>query len=169
MIVRPATPRDATGISAVLNPVIRDTTVSFKPTELSLDEVAKLIENAPGIFVAEDDGVILGYASYDQFRRGLGYARTMEHSIVLAPEARGRGTGRALMQRVEDHARAAGIGSLWAGVSGENPGGVAFHARIGFETVVVLPKVGFKFGRWLDLTMMQKWLQPMGDDADSSA
>jgi len=169
MIVRAAEPRDAAGIAGVLNPIIRETTISFKPIELGLDEVLNLIETVPGIFVAEDSGSILGYASYDQFRRGLGYGRTMEHSIILAPEARGRGVGRALMEMVEDHARAAGVGSLWAGVSGENPRGITFHTHLGFETVAVLPKVGFKFGRWIDLTLMRKWLHPKGDGADGSA
>jgi phosphinothricin acetyltransferase len=168
MIVRPAEMGDADAIAAALNPVIRNTTISFKPYELSLDEVRELIATAPGIFVAEVDGKVVGYASYDQFRRGAGYARSMEHSIILAPEARGHGIGRTLMAVVEDHARAAGVGSLWAGVSGENPGGVAFHDRLGFETVAVLPKVGFKFNRWLDLTLMRKWLQPAGDETSGS-
>lgn len=168
MIVRPAELRDAQGIAGALNPIIRDTTISFKPNELSLDEIGDLIRKAPGIFVAEENGKVTGYASYDQFRRGTGYARSMEHSIILTPEARGKGVGRALMEAVEDHARAAGVGSLWAGVSGENPDGVTFHKRLGFETIAVLPKVGFKFGRWLDLTLMRKWLHPMGDDAPGS-
>lgn len=168
MNVRTAELSDASGIAAALNPIIRETTVSFKPKELSLDEVRELIATAPGIFVAEEHGQIIGYASYDQFRRGLGYARSMEHSIILTPDARGKGVGRALMEAVEDHARRAGVGSLWAGVSGENPGGVAFHARLGFETIAVLPKVGFKFDRWLDLTLMRKWIQPVGDDDPGS-
>ncbi len=168
MIVRKAEPRDAAGIAAVLNPIIRETTISFKPKELSLKDVGDLIAASPGVFVAEDAGTVIGYASYGQFRNGLGYARTMEHSINLEPIARGKGVGRALMAAVENHARSGGVGSLWAGISGENPGGVAFHARLGFETVTVLPKVGFKFGRWLDLTLMRKWLQPVGDGADGS-
>lgn len=168
MIIRLAEPRDAAGIAAVLNPVIRETTISFKPKELTLDEICALIATAPGVFVAEEAGGIIGYASYGQFRNGLGYARTMEHSVVLGPDARGKGVGRALMAAVEDHARSAGVGSLWAGVSGENPDGVAFHARLGFETVAVLPKVGFKFNRWIDLTLMRKWIQPVGDDSAGS-
>jgi phosphinothricin acetyltransferase len=83
----------------------------------------------------------------------------MEHTIVLGEDARDRGVGRALMTALEEHARAAGVGSLWAGVSAENPKGVAFHERIGFEVVARLPKVGYKFGRWIDLVLMRKWLR----------
>jgi phosphinothricin acetyltransferase len=82
----------------------------------------------------------------------------MEHTIQLAPEASGRGHGRALMTAVEDHARAGGAHSMFAGVSGENPEGRAFHARLGYVETAILPQVGWKFGRWMDLVLMQKIL-----------
>ena len=160
MIVRPADAADAAGIAAILNHYIRETTITFKPFEYTLAETEALIANAHGIFVAETEGKIVGYASYGQFRNGPGYARTMEHSILMTPETSGQGGGRALMAAIESHARANGVGSLWAGVSGENPNGVAFHRALGFETVGVLPKVGFKFDRWIDLTLLRKWLDP---------
>ena len=168
MNIRPAASSDAAAVAEILNPVIRDTTISFKPNELSVEEVGDMIESARAYFVAEKDGNVLGFASYNQFRNGGGYARAMEHTIVIAPDARGQGVGEALMARLENHARAAGVGSLWAGVSGDNPGGRAFHARVGFEEVAVLPKVGFKFGQWRDLTLMRKWLDPDGDVPEQS-
>lgn len=168
MIVRKATAQDAEAVAGIMNPVIRDTTISFKPHELPVEDVAASIDAAPAYLVAEDAGEVIGFASYDQFRKGPGYARSMENTIVLAPSARGKGAGRALMVALEEVARAQGIGSLWAGVSGENPAGVAFHAACGFEEVCVLPKVGYKFGRWLDLTLMRKWLDPEGDDRRGS-
>ena len=163
MIVRAPVEADAEDVRAIVNDVIENTTISFKPNSYSRDDVLKLFAEARCIRVAESDGRIVGYAAYNQFRNGLGYARCMEHSIALSKAARGRGVGRALMQEIENHARDAGIGSMWAGVSGENPAGVAFHARLGYETVAVLPKVGFKFNRWLDLTLMRKWLLEPGD------
>lgn len=160
MIVRRATATDAEAIARVLNPVIRDTAITFNSQERSSSEIAQAIETLPCYMIAEDDSGLLGFASYDQFRKGIGYARAMEHSIVLSEDARGKGAGRVLMAALTDHARANGVGSLWAGVSGENPDGVAFHTAIGFETVATLPKVGFKFGRWLDLVLMRQWLDP---------
>lgn len=163
MIIRAPRPDDAEAVRAIINDVIENTTISFKPNSYSRDDVLTLFRQAPCIRVAEVDGHVAGYASYDQFRKGLGYARTMEHSIAIDRAFRGHGAGRALMTAIEDHARAAGVGSMWAGVSGENPAGVTFHAALGYETVATLPRVGFKFDRWLDLVLMRKWLLGEGD------
>ncbi|MBT8417994.1 MAG: GNAT family N-acetyltransferase [Silicimonas sp.] len=159
MIVRPATAADASAIADIQNPIIRDTAITFNSRERSPAEVAEAIQNQPCFLVAEEAGDVIGFAHYFQFRGGLGYARTMEHTIVLSPHARGLGVGRALMNGIETDARTSGVGSLWAGVSGENPDGVTFHKRVGFEEVARLPKVGFKFGRWMDLILLRKWLQ----------
>ncbi len=158
MIVRAARAGDAAAIAAIQNPVIRDTAITFNSVEKTPEMVAEAIRDLPCFLVAEDGERLLGFVSYTQFRRGIGYARAMEHTIVLAPETRGQGVGRALMAAAEDHARRAGVGSMWAGVSGENSEGVSFHARLGYEEIARLPKVGFKFGRWMDLILMRKWL-----------
>lgn len=164
-MIRLARPDDAARIADIQNPVIRDTSITFNSQEKTAAEIAESIRDLPCFMVAEEDAVVIGFASYTPFRRGIGYAQTMEHSIVLAPEARGKRAGGALLAALEDHARAAGIGSMWAGVSGENPEAVAFHARLGYEEIATLPRVGFKFGRWMDLVLMRKWL---GDATDTS-
>lgn len=164
-MIRPATPADCAAIAAIWNPVIRDTAVTFTTAEKTVEGLAAtLAEKAAaghGFLVAEEAaGGIAGFATYGQFRAGPGYARTMEHSVILAPGSRGRGIGRALMTAVEAHAAAGGAHSIFAGVSGANPEGRAFHAAMGYREVAVLPEVGFKFGRWLDLVLMQKILAP---------
>lgn len=157
-MIRPALPEDAEAIAALWNPYIRDSAVTFNSIEKTPEDVAALIAARPGFLVAEAEGALAGFASYDRFRGGIGYARTMEHTILLAPDRAGQGIGRALMAALEDHARAGQVHTLWAGVSAENPSGVAFHARIGFERVAVLAEVGWKFGRWMDLVLMRKGL-----------
>lgn len=161
-MIRNATPEDAPGIAAIWNPVIRDTAITFNAAEKTNAEIARLIADRQqaghAFLVADDEGGIAGFATYAQFRGGVGYARTMEHTILLAPTAHGMGLGRALMSAIETHARNAGALSLIAGVSAENPAGRAFHARLGFAEVAILQRVGFKFGRTMDLVLMQKFL-----------
>ncbi len=162
MIIRPATAQDADRIATVWNPQIRDTAVTFNAVEKTAADIRAMIkarhEADRAFLVAEEAGSITGFATYDQFRGGIGYARTMEHTVILAPDAKGRGIGRALLAAIEDHARRRGVHSLFAGVSGENQAGVGFHLALGYVTVAVLPQVGFKFGRWMDLHLMQKLL-----------
>ena len=162
MTVRDAGPADAAAIEAIWTPVIRNSAATFNSVPRSEAEIAAMIaaRQADGhaFLVAELDGMVRGFASYGQFRAGIGYARTMEHTVILAPDAGGNGLGRALVTAIEDHARAGGAHSIFAGVSGENEAGRAFHAALGYQTVAILPQVGFKFGRRMDLHLMQKLL-----------
>jgi len=159
MIVRAARETDAHAICEVWNPLIQDTATTFTDDLKTADEIRVLIRARNGaFFVAEEAAQIVGFASYFPFRGGPGYRFTREHSINLSPQARGKGAGRALMQSLETHARAQDVHSLWAGISSENPAGVAFHERVGFSHIARLPEVGFKFGRWMDLILMQKIL-----------
>jgi L-amino acid N-acyltransferase YncA len=168
MKIRSARIDDAAAVADIMNQVIRDTTFSFKSQEFSPSDLQSQIATAPAFFVAVDSAAVIGFVTYDQFRKGPGYARTMEHTIMLSPDAKGRGAGRALMRVVENHAEDAGVGSLWAGISSENSEGISFHRAIGFEEVALLPKVGFKFDRWLDLVLMRKWIHQGRDGAECS-
>lgn len=162
MKIRPATNRDLAGIQAIWNPVIRDTTIIFASDLRDLDRIAAIIADrrAAGreFLVADDGGVVLGFCTYDQFRAGNGYAHAMEHTVMVSPAARGTGVGRALMSEIESHARERGAHCMIAGVSAENEAGIAFHEHLGYAHVARIPQVGCKFGRWLDLILMQKFL-----------
>lgn len=158
LTIRRAKGEDAIAIAGIANPIIRDTTITFTTAEKEPERVAALIAEGQRHWVAELDGQIIGYATYFPFRSGLGYARTKEHTVGLAPEARGKGGGRGLMEALLEHATAAGVGSMWAGISGENEDGMAFHAALGFQRVALLPRVGWKFDRWHDLVLMVKRL-----------
>nr|WP_325249188.1 GNAT family N-acetyltransferase [Amylibacter sp.] len=162
MKIRPATPADAAHICAIWNPIIRDTLITFTTDEKTPDMIVQMLknhsENRWPFLVADLDQTILGFACYGPFRAGPGYAQTMEHSINLAPQARGHGTGTALMQALEAHARTAQIHALIAGVSAANPAAIAFHIQRGFTRIATLPQVGRKFDQWLDLVLLQKLL-----------
>ena len=162
-MIRPARPEDAAQLAALLNHWIETTVITFNPvpkTEADIREmIAAKAAAGHGFFVAADDaGAVIGQASYGQFRGGVGYKTSMEHSISLAPGVKGNGIGRALMAAIEDHARAAGAHQMIAGVSGENPEGRAFHERLGYRVIATVPEAGFKFGRFIDLVLMQKFL-----------
>ena len=160
--IRRAKSSDAPAIVALWNPIIDKTAFTFTSELKTAIGIKQQIETCHregrAYFVAVDRHEMLGFCTYFQFRNGPGYARTMEHTIILGDRARGQGVGRQLMQSLFKYAHATGVHSLWAGVSAENPVGIAFHEAIGFSKVAVLPKVGWKFNRWMDLVLLQKFL-----------
>jgi len=169
MILRQARQGDAPDICAIINAVIRDTNFTFTTKERSeADMAADIALSWSGFQVAEQDGRVVGFANYAPFRSGPGYAHTKEVTIHLAPQARRQGTGRALMQKLEDVAVSQGVHVLVSGTSSANPDGIAFHAACGFEEVGRMPQVGFKSGQWLDLVLMQKILPAAIVAADST-
>lgn len=161
-MIRDARPEDAPALARLWNPWITETAITFNPTARTGEDIAALIAARQGaghpFLVAEQDGQPEGFASYSQFRSGIGYARSMEHTVILAPQARGRGTGRALMLAIEDHARRTGVRLMIGAVSAENPEGRAFHEAIGYRLHGTIPEAGFKFGRHIDLWLLGKLL-----------
>ena len=157
-MIRPARPEDAPAIAAIWNAVIRDTLATFTTVEKDPDALAAQIAAGTPWWVVCINNTVQGHATYGQFRGGPGYAHSMEHSIHLSNSASGQGLGRALMARLEDHARSAGVHVMVAGVSSENPGGLAFHHRLGYRECGRVMQAGRKWDRWLDLVLMQKIL-----------
>lgn len=162
MMIRPARPGDIPSLLSFWNPQIRETAITFTMVEkteaLLRDELSDCAAQGRAFLVCEDGGAVIGLATWFAFRKGPGYAHSAEHTVVLAPEAQGKGAGRLLMAALEDHARMAGIHVMVAGVTGENPRGLGFHRRLGYVEVGHLPEVGRKFGRWMDLVLLQKRL-----------
>jgi len=157
MILRRATVADIPAILAIWNPLIRDTAVTFTTEERTHEGVAAhMAARGDAFIVAEEAGRVLGFATFGPFRPGPGYRHTAEHTVILAGAARGHGTGRALMARLEEVARARGIRTLIGAVSSENTDAIAFHTATGFSRAGVLPAVGHKFGRWMDLVLFHK-------------
>jgi phosphinothricin acetyltransferase len=156
--IRPALARDAAGVAEIYNQIIRDTTITFASVEKSNPELVAAFEEADAYLVAEKGGRIVGFASFAAFRKGPGYAGVKEHSICLHTSMRGTGLGTILLHTLENAARAQGVIHMVAGVSGENDAGLRFHAAQGYKNVGHLPDIGQKFGRSIDLVLMQKKL-----------
>ena len=157
--IRQARPDDAAPIADIWNAIIRESARTFTTKEKTACGIAvEIRDRGEAFIVAEIEGEIVGYATYFPFRGGPGYAYTKEHSVNVDHRAWGRGVGRALMDQLEAVAKREDVHSLIAGVSGENPDGVAFHKAIGFEVVARVPAVGRKFDRWMDLILLQKFL-----------
>lgn len=157
-MIRPARPEDAPAIAAIWNEVIRDTLATFTTTEKDPTALAAQIAAGAPWWVAEVNNTVQGHATYGQFRNGPGYMHSMEHSVHMYNSAKGQGLGRALMAALEDHAKAQGVHVMIAGVSSENPDGLRFHAALGYVECGRVSQAGRKWGRWLDLILMQKIL-----------
>ncbi len=117
------------------------------------------------VLVAEDETGIAGFSTFGDFRSWPGYRFTIEHSVHVRVDARGKGLGERLVRALFPRAAALGKHVMVAGVDAANTGSIRFHERLGFEQVGRLREVGWKFDRWLDLVFLQKTLDRKMDPA----
>jgi L-amino acid N-acyltransferase YncA len=113
------------------------------------------IEGGFPIFIAEDEGRIVGFSSYGPFRPWPAYKYTMENSVYVAEGQRGKGIGRALMEPLIRAAREQDVHALIAVIDASNEVSKQLHRSFGFEEVGHFREVGYKFGQWLDLSFME--------------
>lgn len=160
--VRDAVDEDIGAIVAITNDAILTSTANWNLRPVTVEQRLGWMEErrAGGypVLVAERDGEIAGFASFGQFRPFEGYLHTVEHGIYVARTARRRGVGTALLGALVERAGAFGAHVMVAGIEARNEASLALHARFGFVRVGLMPEVGRKFDRWLDLVLMQKIL-----------
>ncbi|MEJ5152273.1 GNAT family N-acetyltransferase [Comamonas sp. MYb396] len=169
--VRASTPDDIPALTRIYAHHVLHGTGSFEteaPSEAEMtrrrDEV--LSRQLPYLVAEDDDGQILGYAYANWFKARPAYRFSAEDSIYVADGQHGRGLGRLLMNALIAHCEAAGVRKLIAVIGDSNNlGSVGVHRAAGFTQVGVMRSVGWKFGRWLDIVMMEKTL----GDGDNSA
>lgn len=160
--VRDASEADVAAIVTITNDAILTTTAHWNIRPVTAEErLAWMAERrARGfpVLVAERAGDVVGFASFAQFRPFEGYAHTVEHGLYVAREAQRQGVGSALLGKLIERARAYAAHVMVAGIEAGNEPSLALHARFGFVRVGLMPEVGRKFDRWLDLVLMQRVL-----------
>ncbi|HTW16598.1 MAG TPA: GNAT family N-acetyltransferase [Nocardioides sp.] len=158
MLVRSATSADLPAIKTIYDVQVRDGVATFdlEPPPLAYWE-ARLGSTEPGdhVLVADEEGVVLGYAYSSAYRPRPAYRHTRETSVYVDPAALGRGLGRALYDELLARLRADGMRTAVAVVALPNPGSRGLHRACGFEPVGVLRDVGFKHDRWIDTEWWQ--------------
>ena len=160
--VRPASEADLPAILAIHNDAVQNTTAIWSVHPVDLDNRRAMLQErqAKGyaFLVAVERETLLGYATFGDFRPHDGYFKTVEHSVYVHPSHQRRGVARILMPSLIEAARASGKHVMIGGVDASNGASIALHEAFGFERVGLLPQVGYKFGRYLDLLFMQKIL-----------
>ncbi len=108
----------------------------------------------PVIGVEDADGTLMGFASYGTFRAWPAFKYSVEHSIYVHCDHRGKGLGRLLLQALIAAAQARGVHVLVGGIDASNQASIALHEQFGFTHAGTVREAGFKFGRWLDLAFL---------------
>ncbi len=164
--IRPAAESDLPTILAIYNDAVENTTAIWneKPADLANRRAWFAERTGRGfpVLVAErqtvNDQAVIGYGSFGDFRPFDGYRVTVEHSVYVAKDARGQGAGEALLMALIEAARRMDKHNMIGGIDATNTPSIALHVKLGFEEVGRMPGVGEKFGRSLDLVLMQKVL-----------
>jgi len=113
----------------------------------------------PVIGIEDAHGTLLAFGSFGSFRAWPAYKYSVEHSVYVHADHRGRGLGRVVMEALVEAAKARGVHAMIGGIDASNAASIALHRRLGFRHAGTLPQVGFKFGRWLDLAFFQRLLE----------
>lgn len=161
LLIRLATPADATAIAAIYRPYVVGSRISFEEAAPDASEMAaRMASPLHPWLVAEDDGQMLGYASSSPYHRRPAYRWTVETSIYLAPGAQGRGLGRALLGGLIDLLTNQAYVTAIAAIALPNPVSIALHERLGFTAAGTYRGVGFKQDEWTDVSLWQRDLAP---------
>lgn len=159
MQIRHAVEEDLPGILAIYNDAILHTTAVYDYTphtiEMRLAWLRAKQESDMPVFVADDAGRIAGFSALGPFRAWAAYRYTVENSIYVGPDDRGRGLGRLLLAPLIEAAHTMGMHAIVAGVDADNQASYRLHRSFGFEEVAHFRQVGYKFDRWLDLKFLE--------------
>jgi len=152
--------RHSQAILNILNEVIATSTALYDYQPRTLETMKNWFETKrkagyPVVGAEDSSGQLLGFASYGPFRAWPAYKYSVEHSVYVDSRFRGRGVGRLLLEQIIEAARRKDCHVLIGGIDTENKASIALHESLGFVHCATIRQVGFKFGRWLDLSFYQ--------------
>jgi L-amino acid N-acyltransferase YncA len=157
--IRPAREADLPEILEIYNHVILNTTAvyAYHPHTLEMrrDWYEGKVRDGHPVYVAEDAGRVAGLSTYGPFRAWPAYKYTVENSVYVAADQRGKGIARLLLQPLIDSAQTQGYHAIIASIDSTNEASLRLHRSFGFEEVAHFREVGYKFGRWLDLKFLE--------------
>ena len=168
-MIRNAAETDIPAMLAIYAPYVKNTTYTFEYTVPTMEEFMSRFREITAQFpwlVWEENGAVLGYAYGSLPFARAAYAWAGEVSIYLAPETQGRGIGRLLYTALENMMAAQGYRILYAIITEENTGSLAFHKALGYREAGVFSRCGLKFNRWLSVVWMEKHLDSVGIPSD---
>ncbi|HEX5389070.1 MAG TPA: GNAT family N-acetyltransferase [Burkholderiaceae bacterium] len=162
-LIRPSTDHDVAAITRIYAHHVLHGTGTFEttpPTETDMaTRRADVLSKGLPWLVLEDGGQVIGFAYGNWFKPRPAYRFSVEDSIYLAPEAAGKGLGRALLAELLAKLQAGGVRKVMAVIGDSaNAGSVGVHTALGFERVGIVKSCGWKFDRWLDIVLMEKTL-----------
>lgn len=161
MKIRLAKPSDARSLLDIYAPYVENTAITFEYEVPTIQDFAirieKTLEKYPYL-VAEEDGVVLGYAYASTYYARAAYDQAVELSVYVSQDARGKGVGSKLYDALEDLLDQMGYVHFLACISLPNEASLALHRKRGYQQVAHFPKIGYKFNRWHDIVWLQKSL-----------
>lgn len=169
-VLRPAAAADLTAITAIYEEEVLTGTATYELTPPGEAQMARRFDEMtakryPYLVAEGEGGTVLGYAYAGGYRARPAYNWLVEDSIYLAPAARGRGVGTALLARLLEECERLGFRQMLAVIGdGGNQGSIGLHRKAGFRMIGTMPATGLKFGRWIDTVLMQR---PLGEGADT--
>ncbi len=163
-LIRPSRDEDLDAIARIYGHHVLHGTGTFETTPPSVADMttrrADVLTKGLPWLVVEDGGQVLGFAYGNWFKPRPAYRFSAEDSIYMAPEAAGKGLGRALLAELLAALERAGVRRVMAVIGDSaNAGSIGVHRALGFEPAGVITSCGWKFDRWLDIVLMQK---PLG-------
>jgi L-amino acid N-acyltransferase YncA len=160
--IREAVEIDLPGMLVIYNDIILNTTAvyDYEPHTLAMRQQWFATKKQQGfpVFIAEEEGAILGFSSIGPFRAWAAYKYTVENSVYVATGARGKGIGKLLMPPLIEATRQRQLHTMAAGIDATNEASIRLHTHFGFVEVAHFKEVGYKFDKWLDLKFLQLML-----------